>query len=756
MKSFRIFSLYALLLTTLIHSHAAAELLVTLDQAVNHEITIFSEPALWDTLNLEFRFADGPCFAVDANANIAAVGNGGNIDFIQYTDTNQAFFLGRTVTPGVVYDIQLINNYVYAALGKAGVTIIDITDPLNPQTITVFDTPGFANQIRADTNKLFIADGPAGMAVWDITTPANPSQLGSYFTGGSVNGIAVDENGNVYIADQTNGVKILDVSNPATPTPIGSHQTTGPALDIEVKNNHAYVIDMFSGLRVLDVSNPANPIEVGAFNQGGFLEGVSLGDNYAFVGRGIDGIAVIDITNPTTPNQVGQFNTDGNARTAVQKGNFVIVADEEKGAKILDFEYQPVPQPFDDYPTCGFSRNVSVLDETIATAQQSAGVSFYRFQWAATSGYRTQIYGNSSSQTFDILLRKRNDGKDEALTADGYNGLRISRFENHGADVIVESTYNTPGKAMGVVVEGDYAYVADDFGGLRIIDISDRENPVEAGFINTIGYCQSVTIRGNYAYAACGGDGLIIIDISDPNSPVEIGSVSIGSYARRVGLNGDYAYVACGEVGVGIIDISDPSNPVLKLVDEIDGKAVDVSILQKYMYVADEDNGLRIFDILNPENPLEVAQQETNGNAVGVKAFTSEKDKNSGTVHVLLADGNDGLYIFKHQIVTDVKNEPQLPDEFILYNCYPNPFNPTTKIRYSVPFIETHGGASVQNISLKVYDVLGNEIATLVNEEKAPGNYEVNFNSAGLSSGVYFYKITYGSNFITKKMMLLR
>jgi hypothetical protein len=174
------------------------------------------------------------------------------------------------------------------------------------------------------------------------------------------------------------------------------------------------------------------------------------------------------------------------------------------------------------------------------------------------------------------------------------------------------------------------------------------------------------------------------------------------------------------------------------------------------MYVADEDNGLHIFDILNPENPLEVAQQETNGNAVGVKAFTSEKGKNSGTVHVLLADGNDGLYIFKHQIVTDIKNEPQLPNEFILYNCYPNPFNPTTKIRYSVPFVETHSGASVQNISLKVYDVLGSEVATLVNEEKAPGNYEVKFDASRLSSGVYFYRIQAGSFYQVKKMILTK
>ncbi|NCS88171.1 MAG: T9SS type A sorting domain-containing protein, partial [Ignavibacteria bacterium] len=96
------------------------------------------------------------------------------------------------------------------------------------------------------------------------------------------------------------------------------------------------------------------------------------------------------------------------------------------------------------------------------------------------------------------------------------------------------------------------------------------------------------------------------------------------------------------------------------------------------------------------------------------------------------------------------------PDNFELYQNYPNPFNPTTKIRYSIPSVETHRHASQQNILLKIYDVLGNEIATLVNEEKPPGNYEVEFNAKGLASGVYFYRLTAGSFIQTKKMILLR
>ncbi|PJB00282.1 MAG: hypothetical protein CO127_08830, partial [Ignavibacteria bacterium CG_4_9_14_3_um_filter_36_18] len=83
-------------------------------------------------------------------------------------------------------------------------------------------------------------------------------------------------------------------------------------------------------------------------------------------------------------------------------------------------------------------------------------------------------------------------------------------------------------------------------------------------------------------------------------------------------------------------------------------------------------------------------------------------------------------------------------------------FNPTTKIRYSIPSVETHRHASQQNILLKIYDVLGTEIATLVNEEKAQGEYVVEFDGSGLASGVYFYQLRAGSFVQTNKMVLMR
>jgi len=107
---------------------------------------------------------------------------------------------------------------------------------------------------------------------------------------------------------------------------------------------------------------------------------------------------------------------------------------------------------------------------------------------------------------------------------------------------------------------------------------------------------------------------------------------------------------------------------------------------------------------------------------------------------------------------TGIENINSIPTEFALEQNYPNPFNPTTTIKYSIPAIQTPllGGVGNGFVTLKIYDILGREIATLVNKEQKPGNYEVQFDATQLTSGVYFYKISIGNFISIKKMILMK
>jgi hypothetical protein len=114
---------------------------------------------------------------------------------------------------------------------------------------------------------------------------------------------------------------------------------------------------------------------------------------------------------------------------------------------------------------------------------------------------------------------------------------------------------------------------------------------------------------------------------------------------------------------------------------------------------------------------------------------------NSGTIQT------DGV-TWSSTNTSGVEDEDQIPTQYSLSQNYPNPFNPSTTISFSIPTSEF--------ISLKVFDVLGKEIAALVNEEKPAGSYNVNFDASQLSSGIYFYKLQAGNYFEMKKMILMK
>ena len=142
--------------------------------------------------------------------------------------------------------------------------------------------------------------------------------------------------------------------------------------------------------------------------------------------------------------------------------------------------------------------------------------------------------------------------------------------------------------------------------------------------------------------------------------------------------------------------------------------------------------------------------------ASGGGNMNNENHAVSGTIGqpFVGASGNDNNFImhgFLHNslIVTDLKENFKIkPKEFRIYQNYPNPFNPSTVVSWQLP--------SGSHVLIKVYDILGNEIATLVNEEKSAGTYKVEFNASSLSSGVYFYKIQAATFSQVKKMILLK
>ena len=128
------------------------------------------------------------------------------------------------------------------------------------------------------------------------------------------------------------------------------------------------------------------------------------------------------------------------------------------------------------------------------------------------------------------------------------------------------------------------------------------------------------------------------------------------------------------------------------------------------------------------------------------------------------AVGREGAILKYKPPIVDVVSDYQgvTPQSFELYQNYPNPFNSSTKIKYTIPNVIAGETKQSHLVTIKVYDVLGDEIVTLVNEEKPAGSYEVGFDATGLPSGIYFYRLqvyapgSIGSYIETKKMVIVK
>ena len=163
----------------------------------------------------------------------------------------------------------------------------------------------------------------------------------------------------------------------------------------------------------------------------------------------------------------------------------------------------------------------------------------------------------------------------------------------------------------------------------------------------------------------------------------------------------------------------------------------------------------------------------TEYNSFGNKIWSSYYPENnppfgSWAGFKILLDNYDNLYIIgssldssliiKYGLLTNINKTSEIIDEsYLLFQNYPNPFNPETKIRFNIPplnppLVKVGSGM----VTLKIYDVTGKEITTLVNEQLQPGSYEITFDGSNLASGIYFYQLTTGEFIQTRKMILLK
>ncbi|MFN3560441.1 MAG: right-handed parallel beta-helix repeat-containing protein [Chloroherpetonaceae bacterium] len=195
--------------------------------------------------------------------------------------------------------------------------------------------------------------------------------------------------------------------------------------------------------------------------------------------------------------------------------------------------------------------------------------------------------------------------------------------------------------------------------------------------------------------------------------------------------------------------LGDISLPV-ELV-EFSARKINVGILLSWQTASERNN--RGFEVQRKSKEQGASNEawqvvgfvRGNGTTTEAQSYSFLDKAASGVVQYRLKQIDfDGKFEYSHTIEVDAG----MPTQFVLEQNYPNPFNPTTTISYQLPI--------TIDVSLKIYDVLGKEIATLVNARQEAGSYYYNFNASTLSSGIYFYRLQAGNLISTKKMILVK
>lgn len=214
-----------------------------------------------------------------------------------------------------------------------------------------------------------------------------------------------------------------------------------------------------------------------------------------------------------------------------------------------------------------------------------------------------------------------------AYVADAFGGLRVLDVTDAAHPAETASSKMQGGHAGSVALAGNTVYVADRNWGVRAVNLSAGPDLPQVGSFHPMGYADGVAVSGNYAYIAAANFGFCVIDISDPARPRQVGSFDVDGLAHDVAARGNYAYLATMGPGLSalhVFDVSDPTHPArVGFLDCSIGQNRGLYVAGEMAYIADE-SGLDIVNVSDPNHPVRAAllrtkeQMQEPGTAAGV------------------------------------------------------------------------------------------------------------------------------------------
>ncbi len=598
------------------------------------------------------HMGQGRSYAVAQDYPLLCYGNGANLEILDGSNPENPTIRSVVTTPGLINRIRLVDGKAYIANGNFGFSIIDLSDPDNPQWISNYITGGVANdvEVTSDSHYAVLADGTNGIVVIDIEDPTAPVEAGHFIPEGIALGVELSED-YIWAACQSGGIYVLDMSDPSNITQIAHTLTSQYAWDIKVSGLYAYVADFGGGLRVLQLLGSIFE-EVGALGSFGSCIRLELGgatNQTVFMANINFGLWIIDVSNPEIPEAITYCQTE-NARDVSVTDQYAYIADLNQGLKVIDITNLELPEIKASRGCLGLMRDFNVMGQMGLGATLTRGL--VTFDISMPFDPTLQGYYDQAGGAYNVAWSENYLGKLAYLCNMG-NGLNIISIDNPSSPVFLGNWDPSPNSASGVGVAVEtygMVYLATG-GSVQALDITNPYNISLKSELFLPGFVESVEVvpdNEQMLFVACNAQGVARVIFNGALGLELLGWIPTGGQVRFIEIQGNYLFIADCSDGVGIYDISNVFNPVLKSTIPTNGCANDVAASGDHLYIADFENGIYAWDISDPSIPQYLCSYRTGANPYRI---TSRND----TVYV--ADGEDGYFVLKLNTVPDADSD---------------------------------------------------------------------------------------------------
>ena len=499
--------------------------------------------------------------------------------------------------PGFIRSVCSYGNYLFAAAEDYGLQIIDRSDVYNLELVDIIYPGGEVKGVALYDNYLYATLGIAGMVTYNIYNPENPIYQITWNTlGGNAMGIcSVPSEEILFMCDGSNGIHILDLDIPWIPNWTATFATPGAyivTIDVSAADNYGIGTFAEFGVQTFDFS-------------GTFLDSLDLGRNcmkiktyqdYSYVCRGDSGLFVVNTQNPNNITLANEVRDPMMPFKVTVVGNIAYVAARTGGMAVLDVSLPQSPQLLQNYPELPLCMDVKVTEDTAYLYAADFDSGLYVFDLAdmqnpvllnnvnaipSVGGHDIIIDGDYlylivfdfALNVFDISDRENplllwnspdtlTRAREFALSEDGQY-LYVCA-ENYGFHIYTnylpdsmhyEYTLDYFELPSDIVIDGDYAYLADWEEGLYVLDISNYAYIFKVDSLPAQGANSGVALIDEQYIAVCDWTaGVAVIDVSDPLNIFEVDRHETPGYAHNAFSDGICLYV-CDTYDLMILDL---------------------------------------------------------------------------------------------------------------------------------------------------------------------------------------------------------